>query len=201
MLEKSGPGRAVQCDAIPGTRTRQHKVYDLPPEIQDAIISSTREILDVADRYLSAYFHLLCGSKAPPGTRGFNLPIEVMPTHDHRAVLRALRVFEKSKSPPTRHQLRQIAISNGYIGAEKILNEFNHDLIDVVDCLECCASGLHSYAGLLSKAHRRRLQVARLWRTLSDRCTDPFGEISTRGRHIAVRFLPGGRRAFRRRQK
>ena len=121
-------------------------------------------IIDTATRFCSALFHAATGAAVPNLTADYSIPIDAMPTLTHRAALRSLIGFIECGIAPTVAQLRAVMRSLGVV---------DDDLPEVLPIFESSPAGIHNWARALIRADRRRRQIARLWRALTDRSDDP----------------------------
>jgi len=142
----------------------------------------TPTIIDPAERFLSALFHIAQGRTAPDPERGYAITEDMFEDADHRAVFRTLMAFVVSGVKPTTEAVKRIATDIGYIGVETILNPNNADLIDELPYIEASAAGLNSWALRLVEQDRKRRQVARLWKRLTCTSKEPVGMASNRKR-------------------
>jgi hypothetical protein len=121
-------------------------------------------IIDTANRFCSALFHAASGAAIPNFTADYSLPIDAMPTSTHRAALRSLIGCIECGIAPTVAQLGAVMRALGVVDA---------DLPELLPIFECSPAGIHNWGQALIRADRRRRQIARLWRALTDRSDDP----------------------------
>ena len=127
-------------------------------------VTDAQRVIDITERFLSAWWQAIHGCPVAP-TDAPDVPVDAMPTSDHRAAMQAMIGFAECGVRPTEQSLRQVATRHGYVGIEKLGgNQNNDDLIDRIPWLECTAAGIGAYARIVNHEHRRRQRITRLWR-------------------------------------
>jgi len=156
--------------------------------IAHAGMRAANHLTELSERFLAAMLRAAEGYPRPPLFGGeFDVPVEAMATTEHRAVFRSLLAFIEMGVVVTDTALREVASQLGYTGFERMANSRNADLVARLPFIECTAAGLYSYGRLLVSAHRKRLQIARLWRVLWAQLDDMVGDSSEARTPIVVR--------------
>lgn len=122
-------------------------------------------LIDAADCFASCLFHRIRDGRPIVGKgedADYTLPVEILPTRQHREVVQILMAHLERGVPLTVDSVRRVSVRLGHFAAEKVLNPFNRDLID--DLPVICGSGahLHFYAREIIRLDRKRKQLERL---------------------------------------
>lgn len=148
--------------------------------------------IEAAERFLAALYRAAQGCPVATALERVEvLPVDAMPTSEHRAVFQALCGFAEAGVIPTPCRLRNVARKLGYAAVEKLLgNPFNEDLIDRLPMLECTAAGLANFARLVNDAYRDREFVRWAWNELVRRgviSTPPITTSTPRRTNVRVK--------------